>query len=315
MSAPRAVVAGPAIAGPAIARSALAGLLMAMLALALPAARAQAPSDAVHFRQIHLPGPDGSDARVLVTYARRADGREHPPRERLPIVVALHGQGEARRGPERGFLGWSTDYHLPDAFAALARGRLTSADYQSFVRPEHLAARNAALAAQPFRGLLVVTPYTPDLMPEPPGSEALRAYGDWIAGPLLAAVRAEVPFAAQTRGATGIDGVSLGGMIALEVGLRHPETFATVGGIQPAVRDRVDALAPLCDGTQRVRLLSSDDDPFLGVTRALSDALRARHVEHDLVVTPGPHGYDFNRGPGGLELLFFHDRTLAREPM
>ncbi len=320
MSAARSVPdVGLAAVGVAAAGVSAVGVavVLALLALALPLtdARAQAPSDAVHFRQIHLPGPDGADARVLVTYARRADGREHAPHERLPIVVALHGQGEARRGPERGFLGWFSDYHLPDAFAALARGRLTSADYQGFARPEHLAARNAALAAQPFGGLLIVTPYTPDLMAEPPGGEAIVAYGAWIAGPVLAAVREAVPFAAQGREATGIDGVSLGGMLALEVGLRHHDAFATVGGIQPAVRGRVDALVPLADGTQRLRLLSSDDDPFLGVTRELSDGLRGRHVEHDLVVTPGPHGYDYNRGPGGIELLYFHDRALAREPM
>lgn len=183
------------------------------------------------------------------------------------------------------------------------------------MRAEHLAARNTSLRAQPFRGLAVVTPYTPDLMPEPPGSDALRAYGDWLVGPMLEAVRAELPFVAQTRDGTGIDGVSLGGMVALDVGLRHPGELATVGGIQPAVRDRVAALAALPDGTQRIRLVSSDDDPFLGVTRQLSEALLARHVDHDLVVTPGPHGYDFNRGPGSLELLYFHDRTLAREPM
>ncbi len=276
---------------------------------------AQAPSEVVHFRQIHVRAPDGTDARVLVTFPRRPDGREHPPHERLPIVIALHGQGEARRGPERGFLGWVTDYHLPDAFGALGRGTLTESDYQGFVRAEHLAARNRALRAQPFRGVMVVTPYTPDLMSEPPGSDSLRAYGDWLVGPMLTAVRTELPFAAQTRDGTGIDGVSLGGMIALDVGLRHSPELASVGGIQPAVRDRVSALAPLADGTQHIRLLSSDDDPFLGVTRDLSAALLARHIDHDLVVTPGPHGYDFNRGPGGIELLYFHDRVLAREPM
>lgn len=278
-----------------------------------PATHAQAPSDVVHFRQIHVRGPDGTDRRVLVTFPRRADGREHPPHERLPLVIALHGQGEARRGPERGFLGWVTDYHLPDAFAALGRGVLTEADFQGFARAEHLAARNAALRAQPFRGVCVVTPYTPDLMADPPGGEELRTFGDWLVGPMLTAVRAELPFVAQGRDGTGIDGVSLGGMVALEVGLRHSAELASVGGIQPAIRDRVTALAPLADGTQRIRLLSSDDDPFLGVTRQLSEALLARRIDHDLVVTPGPHGYDFNRGPGSLELLYFHDRVLARE--
>lgn len=293
----------------------LAAFGVLVIALVGVGVDAQTPSEAVHFRQLHVQGLDGIDQRVLVTYPRRADGHEHPPGERLPILIALHGQGEARRGLERGFLGWVSDYHLPDAFAALARGGLSADDYQGFVRAEHLAARNAALADHPFAGLVVVTPYTPDLMAEPPGSPALVAYGDWLVGPMLAAIRAELPFAARGRDATGIDGVSLGGMVALDVGLRHTRELGSVGGIQPAIRDRVTALASLADGSQRVRLMSSDDDPFLGVTRQLSDALRARRVEHDLVVTPGPHGYDFNRGPGSVELLFFHDRVLAREPM
>ncbi len=293
--------------------AALAAITCVLAGLATSVA--QAPSDVVHFRQIHVRGPDGTDRRVLITFPRRADGREHPPHERLPLLIALHGQGEARRGPERGYLGWVTDYHLPDAFAALGRGTLTTDDYQGFVRAEHLAARNAALSAQPFRGLVVVTPYTPDLMSDPPGGDDLRVFGDWLVGPVLDAVRAELPFAAQTREGTGIDGVSLGGMVALEVGLRHATQLASVGAIQPAIRDRVAALGPLADGTQRIRLVSSDEDPFLGVTRELSAALLARRIDHDLVVTPGPHGYDFNRGPGGIELLYFHDRVLAREPM
>lgn len=62
-------------------------------------ARAQVPSDAVHFRQIHLRSPDGSAARVLVTFARRADGREHPPHERLPILMRCTDR--ARRAAAR----------------------------------------------------------------------------------------------------------------------------------------------------------------------------------------------------------------------
>jgi hypothetical protein len=35
-------------------------------------------------------------------------------------------------------------------------------------------------------------------------------------------------------------------------------------------------------------------------------------VFFDLVL--GPHDYDFNRGPGGIEMLLFHDRVLRGEP-
>ena len=66
---------------------------------------------------------------------------------------------------------------------------------------------------------------------------------------------------------------------------------------------------------QRIRLLSSEEDPFLEATRALSRALGERHVTHRLTVVPGPHDYGFNRGPAGIEMLYFHDRALAREPL
>ena len=161
---------------------------------------AQAPSLEVESHEIRVAAPWG-EARVLVTHAR-APGRASAGR--LPIVVALHGAGEARRGPDRGFLGWISDYQLPRAFGALRRQRLTAADYGDMVREDHLASRNRALRRRRFGDLLVVTPYTPDLMAEPAGSDAIQAYGDWLAGPLLDAVRREVPSAARGRAGTEI---------------------------------------------------------------------------------------------------------------
>jgi iron(III)-salmochelin esterase len=109
--------------------------------------------------------------------------------------------------------------------------------------------------------------------------------------------------------------VSLGGMVALEVGLRFPDVFGAVGAMQPAVRGREALLAALAEQArskqhQNLRLLSSDRDPLLPVTQTLSQELRKRHVAHQLVVTPGGHDYAFNRGPGAIELLHFHDRAL-----
>lgn len=295
-------------------------LLVAALVIGLACgalrASGQSHSEHVHHRHLRVDAPWGSE-RVLVVYPRLPHAQEHPRDRRWSVVVALHGQGEARRGPERGFLGWSVDYHLPDAFGALARGRLTSRDYGGLVRPEHLDAVNAELARDAFPGLLVVCPYTPDLMGEAPGSERIRAWSDWIAGPMLAAVRAELPGAARGRASTGVDGVSLGGMLALEVGLRHPEAFATVGAMQPAIRGREDAIAALAGAgaRQRIRLLSSDHDPFRRPTEGLSARLRARRIAHDLAVVPGPHDYAWNRGPGALEMLLFHARALAPEAL
>ncbi|UJR80366.1 alpha/beta hydrolase [Sandaracinus amylolyticus] len=301
-------------------RAACAVIAIVALTIAMvppgASSQAQSRSEAVHHRHLRVDAPWGSE-RVLVMFPRLGGGREIPRDHRWSVLVALHGQGEARRGPERGYLGWSVDYRLPDAFAALLRGRLLPRDFGGMVRLDHLAIVNAQLARDRFEGLMVVCPYTPDLMPETPGSERIRAWGDWVAGPMLEQVRAQLPGAAHGRASTGIDGVSLGGMLALEVGLRHPETFSTVGAMQPAIRNREDAIAAIAptDGSQRIRLLTSDQDPFRAPTEQLSERLRARQVAHDLAVVPGPHDYSFNRGPGALEMLLFHEHELVDEPL
>jgi hypothetical protein len=91
--------------------------------------------------------------------------------------------------------------------------------------------------------------------------------------------------------------------------------FGAVGAIQPAVRGRETQLAERAakahaQEPQALRLISSDQDPLLPVTRKLSEELRKRQLAHTLVVTPGAHDYAFNKGPGSVELLRFHDRAL-----
>lgn len=294
---------------------------MAALALALvlvPASRAQPYSEWVHYRRIEVDAPWGSQ-RVLVTFPRRGDHLEHPPGERYPVLIALHGASEAA-DPERAHLGWAALYSLPDAFAALLRMRVSASDYRRFVREPHLAYVNDTLREQRFRGVMVVTPYVPDVRGEALGSERMRELGDWLAGPLLDRVRARFEGAARTREGTGIDGVSMGGRVALEVGLTHADRFGAVEGIQPAVTGIEDGLAELARTAarahpQRLRLLTSDDDPFVWATRRLSSELVERRLTHTLTVVPGPHDYAFNRGPAGLEMLLFHDRALAHEPL
>lgn len=294
-------------------------LALAALAVAARETLAQLESDHVHDRHIGVEGPWGDSQRVLATFPRRADGRLRPPEGRYPMVVALHGAGEAARGAQRGALGWNVDYRLPTAYGALARGRLEPPDYGGFVTGRHLEVVNAGLRAVPFTGVMTITPYTPNLLDEPVDGARLTEYATWVAGPLLEAIRDELPAAARGREQTGIDGVSLGGMLALEVGFRRPETFRSVGAIQPAIRGRVEHLAKLAASAraagheQEIRLLTSRGDPFLQPTRALSAALRERRVPHRLIVLPGPHDYAFNRGPGAIELLRFHDRALRVE--
>jgi hypothetical protein len=61
-------------------------------------------------------------------------------------------------------------------------------------------------------------------------------------------------------------------------------------------------------------LLSSRDDPFLEVTSWLSRDLQQAGVDTALVVVPGPHDYEFNRGLGSVELLLFHGLEAYESP-
>jgi iron(III)-salmochelin esterase len=120
--------------------------------------------------------------------------------------------------------------------------------------------------------------------------------------------------------ATGIDGVSLGGRAALLIALERPEAFGVVGGLQAAF-DSADAPELARRGRAArernpsliFRLLTSEGDFYLGPNRAIARAFRTAGVPVALAVVPGPHDYDFNRGPGAYEMLFFHDRALRGE--
>jgi len=247
---------------------------------------------------------------VLVPTARA-------PGERWPVLVALHGWGEAARGPEEGVWGWAHDYELGASDAELRRRRLRAEAFLGFVSPTRYDALRRDLARRPYRGMIVITPYTPDVL-SPDGGDPSAAWSDWLVSTVLPRVRAELP-ALATREATGIDGVSLGGLLALETGLRHPEAFGVVGALQAAVRNRVERvmgrhLPSPTRPAQRIRLLGTRSDRLTRDINALDAAMTARGIAHDLRVVEGPHDYIFNRGAGGVEMLLFHDRALRGEP-
>lgn len=237
--------------------------------------------------------------------------------ERLPQVVAFHGKGESKLGPERGYRAWVERYGLTRAYEALLGGLLVRDAFGGLVRDAELKALNAELKQRAFKGVFVVGVYTPDLLAEVEHPERIDAYAEWVAKKLVPKVQRMFPVVSDAPRSAGVDGVSLGGMVALEVGLRYPDVFASVGSMQPAIRGREAELAERAARAQAVapqaiRLLSSDKDPLLETTRKLSEELRSRRVPHDLKVTPGGHDYAFNQGPGAIELLHFHDRALRR---
>lgn len=239
------------------------------------------------------------------------------PGERLPVLIALHGRGEANKGPALGVMGWPRDYELLRAIERICAPPLTEADYQGFFDRARLEATNTSLVANPFKGLIVVCPYLPDVDLHKAVAPA-RDYARYLLEGVLPRVRAELP-ALSSAAATGIDGVSLGGAISLRVGTTRAESFGAVGSLQAALSDdQIPEFTKLASAARsqnphlKLRLLTSSDDYFRAAIGHLSGAWKQAGISHEFVEVPGPHDYPFNRGPGAIEMLLWHDRMLAR---
>lgn len=241
------------------------------------------------------------------------------PDTKLPVLVALHGRGESIKGPELGARGWVDDYWLPRADQRLRKPPLKRDDFLGMVTSGRLERLNESLATRPYRGVIVVCPFTPDILGGKREFSQADGFVRFVVDDLLPRVYRETP-ALGTPESTGIDGVSLGGRVSLLAGFGRPEAFGAVGALQAAFRPgEVSNLLSVAEraktkSEQRVRLLSSDQDYFLGVTRVMSAGLRKVGVEHQLDIVRGDHSYEFNRGPGVYEMLLWHDRALRGEP-
>jgi enterochelin esterase-like enzyme len=238
------------------------------------------------------------------------------PAVRLPVLVALHGRGEAMKAPADGAMGWPRDYALARAFERLHAPPLVEADYEGLVTPTRMAEVNAALVRRAFKGVIVVCPWLPDI--HPAATADVSPYARFIISELLPRVHRETPSLTAPE-ATGIDGVSLGGVEALRIGLNAPETFGAVGGTQPAIAIAQTAdLSTLALGARarrpemKLRLVTSRDDYFRDPILALTRAWDTAGIAHEFADLPGPHDYIFNRGPGSIELLFWYDSVLGR---
>jgi enterochelin esterase-like enzyme len=257
--------------------------------------------------------PIGRMSVVVLVPAHRAD-------QKLPVLLTMHGRGEAMKGPDRGARGWVDDYDLSKVIARLAAPPLAREDFKSFVKEERLARLNAALSEHPYRGMVIVCPYTPDMLTGDDPFGKAPPLARFLVDELLARVYRETP-ALGTVVTTAIDGVSLGGRAAYSVGLLRPMAFGVISGLQAAFH--ADHAADIAARAVRAKaenpglvfhLLTSDDDFFLDADTAIARAMRARGVPVHFDVVLGPHDYDFNRGPGAIEMLLFHDRVLRGEP-
>jgi enterochelin esterase-like enzyme len=263
-----------------------------------------------------FPSSDAGRMSVVVVLPERS------PEQRFPVLIAMHGRGETLKGPTRGARGWVDDYAVGRVIQRLHQPPLTPQDFQSFVARERLARWNETLAAQPYEGLVLVCPYTPDLLRGDEPFTGAPPLARFLVDTLMPKVYAETP-AIGTAATTGVDGVSLGGRAAISVGLLRPEAFGAVASLQAALDPRNGSEIVMRAKQAReknpklhLRFVTSTEDYYLPALRTIAGALRAAGVGHELLVVPGPHDYVFNRGPGAIEMLAYHDRVLRdREPV
>jgi enterochelin esterase-like enzyme len=193
---------------------------------------------------------------------------------------------------------------------------LSANDFEGIVASPRLDTINQALKQQAYRGLIVLCPYTPESLGGDKPFESVQPYARFVIEELLPRAARELPVVGSPE-STGIDGVSLGGRVGFLTGLFAAEHFRTVAGLQAAF-DQKDAVALGRLGEDalrrnssiRFRLLTSERDYFLDANLAIASEFRSRNLPMELRLIPGPHDYIFNRGPGAIEMLFFHDRAL-----
>jgi predicted esterase len=236
--------------------------------------------------------------------------------ERVPLLVLLHGLGETSDS-STGVYAWVERYGLGTAYARLRRPPVTRSTRAADLFPDaRFAEINAALAAQPFRGMAVACPFTPNVARLPNPEAALDAYAAWVCDVVVPRARKEAPVFPDAAH-TALDGVSLGGYVGIEVFLRRPEVFAAWGGVQsgfgvgrvPAYADKLAAVLGKAARTS-IHLETSEADPFREANTALAAALGRKGVPNDFVVLPGMHDQVFLREAGTIEMLLWHDRRL-----
>ncbi len=240
------------------------------------------------------------DRRCVVLVPRAPKGTK------LPLLIALHGMGETTSS-RKGAYGWLESYSLGRTVDRVAHPPLTPADFQELVTPSRLAELNAELTRRKYGGMVIACPYLPR-------DTTHESYGRWLNENLLPRLRAETPIFG-TAASTGIDGVSYGGITALRIGLDRPELFGAIGALQPAVVNDVDLLVELCAqklAGRPLRIVTSTDDAFLPGLVSLNAELKRRAIPHEFFVSEGPHDYVWNQGPGGIEMVVWHDRVLKR---
>jgi hypothetical protein len=235
------------------------------------------------------------------------------------LLVLFHGLGETS-SQALGIRAFADRYGLVEADRRLRAPPVArTLKGAVYLEDERIAELNAALSREPYRGLALVCPFTPNVFRQPSTPAALDRYAAWVVDALLPVVRKSF---ALPEGAAraAVDGVSLGGYVSLEVFLRRPEAFGSVGTMQGAFgKNLADAYAGRFAeafsraGRRSLRVASSSGDGGRAASERLCAKLRERGIDPVYSLSPGPHDQRWLREVGTLDMLFHYDRTLGRK--
>ena len=239
--------------------------------------------------------------------------------EKVPLLVLLHGLGETwDQGV--GAFAWVERYGLGNAYARLRRAPVARTSRQVSLLPDaRLADLNASLVARPFRGVAIACPYTPNVAKMPDPAAALDSYAAWIANVVVPRAQREAPVFTDAAH-TSLDGVSLGGYLAIEVFCRYPEVFGALGCVQSAMTalkvsvyvERIAAIqaAAIKAGRPRpeLHIETTLADPMYARNLAFATELTRRGIANEFVALPGQHDQAFLCESGSMEMLLWHDR-------
>lgn len=260
------------------------------------------------------PGLDVLAARELFVRGRRVvvfTPKDRDPAEKLPFAVLLHGLGETG-DPRMGAWAWAERYGLLSAHKRLVTPPVVRTQARGDLTDENLRDVNALLGAKPLRKMAFVCPHMPNLQTAP---EA-RAYGDFLEGALLPAVRAEAALS-EDPSRVALCGCSLGAFVGLEVFLKSPGPWGAFAGVQTAVfGTSADGFAErlartLEAGTKDLFFSTSTLDHYRASTEALVQGLARRGVLYTYRLSPGPHDQPWLNEVGSLELLLWLDRRAG----
>jgi iron(III)-salmochelin esterase len=232
-----------------------------------------------------------------------------------PLVLAFGGRGESLRDKREGAQAWIKYYYLDEAVQSLSNPPLSLDEFNQFIDAASLNVINSQLEHHPYKGLIIANPYSPDILENQDLTEA--GYEEFIMERLLPYLKSHYRIQSQ---AIGIDGVSLGAARSMYFGLKYPEVFTTVGSIQGALNPWISLYTQIIQNNQTIlanhppiQLITSSGDYLRLSTIQMKEALTSFHIQINYYDFKGPHDYIFNRGPGALMLLIYHNHYLYQQ--